>query len=106
MIDSETLVSQGMFGFLLPGWSVILFLILSSICVLMRRIHFYILTTFIFTVYWGFILYWGEHLSGISYYTPVAFAIYTFSGLAIIILIIIASFKGRFYHSFDSKSDT
>ncbi len=104
MIDSETLISLGMSGYLLPEWIVILFLILSSIFVLMRRIHLYLLTTFVFSVYWGFILYWGEDLSGISsYMTLRAFAVYIFSGLAITSLAIIACFRGRLYHSFVSK---
>jgi hypothetical protein len=104
MVDSETLVSLGMSGYLLPGWTVILFVTLSSIFVLMRRIPLYLLTTFLFTVYWGFILYWGEHLSGISsYMTLRAFAVYIFSGLAITSLAIIACFRGGIYHSFMSK---
>ncbi len=59
----------------------------------MRRISLYLLTTHVFTVYWGFVLYWGGLLSGMQSPTA-AFALYTFCGLAIACLVIIASFRG------------
>ncbi len=93
MTDSETFMTLGMSGNMVPVWTVILYVTLSSILVLMRRISLYLLTTHAFTVYWGFVLYWGGFLSGAE--APMtAFALYMFCGLAIACLAIIASFRG------------
>ena len=104
MTDSETFMTLGMSGNMVPVWTVILYVTISSILVLMRRISLYLVTTHVFTVYWGFVLYWGGLLSGIQSHTT-AFAIYTFCGLAIACLAIIASFKGTSYNFSVAESD-
>jgi len=63
MTDSETFMTLGMSGNMATVWTVIFYVTLSSVFVLMRRIFLYLLTTLLFTVYWGFVLYWG----GISF---------------------------------------
>ncbi len=93
MIDHEMLITLGQSGKLLDAWSVILYVILSSIFVLMSRISLYLLTTFVFTVYWGFVLYWAYHITGVSFYmTPLA--VYTFCSLAIVCLVITSLRRG------------
>ncbi len=104
MTDSETFMTLGMSGNMVPVWTVILYVTISSILVLMRRISLYLVTTHVFTVYWGFVLYWGGLLSGIQSHTT-AFAIYTFCGLAIAGLAIIASFRGTSYNLSVAESD-
>jgi len=96
MANSDAFMALEMSGGMVPVWTVILYVTLSSILVLMRRISLYLLTTHVFTVYWGFVLYWGGLLSGIQSHTT-AFALYTFCGLAIACLAIIASFRGTSY---------
>ncbi len=104
MTDSETFMTLGMSGNLATVWTVIFYVTLSSVLVLMRRIFLYLLTTLLFTVYWGFVLYWGGFLSGVQSHTT-AFAFYTFCGLAITCLAIIASFKGTSYDFSVAESD-
>jgi len=104
MTDREIIMTLGMPGNMVPAWTVILYVTLSSVLVLMRRIPLYLLTTHLFTVYWGFILYWGGLLSGVQSHTT-AFTIYTFCGLAIVCLAIIASFRGTSYAFSVAKSD-
>ncbi len=104
MTDSETYMALGMSGSMVPVWTVILYVTLSSILLLMRRISLYLLTTHVFTVYWGFVLYWGGLLSGMQSPTA-AFALYTFGGLAIACLAIIASFRGTSYDFSVAESD-
>jgi len=104
MTDSAAFTTLGMTENLVPVWTVILYVTLSSILVLMRRISLYLLTTHVFTVYWGFVLYWGGFLSDIN--SPnTAFALYTFCGLAIACLVIIASFRGTSYDFSVAESD-
>jgi len=104
MTDSETFMTLGMSGNMATVWTVIFYVTLSSVLVLMRRIFLYLLTTLLFTVYWGFVLYWGGFLSGVQSHTT-AFAFYTFCGLAIACLAIIASFKGTSYDFSVAESD-
>ena len=104
MTDSETFMTLGMSGNMVLVWTVIFYVTLSSILALMRRISLYLLTTHVFTVYWGFVLYWGGFLSGVEAHTT-AFAIYTFCGLAIACLAIIASFRGTSYDFSVAESD-
>lgn len=104
MTGSETFMALGMSGNMVPAWTVILYVTLSSVLVLMRRIPLYLLTTHLFTVYWGFVLYWGRLLSGMESHTT-AFAVYTFCGLAIACLAIIASFRGTSYDFSVAESD-
>ena len=104
MTDSETFMTLGMSGNMVLVWTVIFYVTLSSILALMRRISLYLLTTHVFTVYWGFVLYWGGFLSGMESYKT-AFAFYTFCGLAIACLAIIASFRGTSYNFSVAESD-
>ncbi len=104
MANNETLMAVGMSGNMVPVWTVILYVTLSSILVLMRRISLYLLTTHVFTVYWGFVLYWGGLLSGIETHTT-AFAFYMFCGLAVACLAIIASFRDTSYDFSFAESD-
>ena len=104
MTDSETYMALGMSGSMVPVWTVIFYVTITSIFVLMHRISLYLLTTHVFTVYWGFVLYWGGFLSGVEAHTT-AFAFYTFCGLAIACLAIIASFRGTSYNFSVAESD-
>ncbi len=104
MANSETFRTLEMSGTMAPVWTVIFYVTLSSVFVLLRRIFLYLLTTFLFTVYWGFVLYWGGSLSGVEAHT-IAFAFYTFCGLAIACLAIIASFRGTSYNFSVAESD-
>ncbi len=89
MIDSEMLSTLGQSGNPLFPWSVILYVLISSIFVLIGRIPLYLLTTFVFTVFWGFVLYWTVYITGVSFYmTPLS--VYTFCSLAIVSLVIIS----------------
>ena len=104
MTDSETFMTLGISGNMVLVWTVIFYVTLSSILALMRRISLYLLTTHVFTVYWGFVLHCGELLSGMESYMT-AFAFYTFCGLAIACLAIIASFRCTSYDFFVAESD-
>jgi len=104
MTDNEAIMAIGLSGFIVPVWTVMLYVTLSSILVLMRRISLFLLTTHVFTVYWGFVLYWGGFLSGVNSPTT-AFAVYTFCGLAIACLVIISSFRGTSYDFSVAESD-
>ena len=93
MVDMETLLDLGLAGVVLPAWPVMLYVVLMSLFVLMHRIRLCLLTSYLFTFYWGFSLHWAEFISGDTGFTA-AFIIYSFAGLAIAGLVIAASFSG------------
>ena len=93
MIDLETLLDLGLAGIVLPAWPVMLYVVLMSLFALMHRIRLCLLTSYLFTFYWGFSLHWSEFLSEGKGFT-IAFIIYSFGGLAIAGLVIAASFSG------------
>jgi len=95
MVSAETLLGLGITTQALPAWTVMLYVVLATILVLMRRIQVYLLTTHLFSLYWGFILYWAVFLSEGTTGTTnfAAFTVYTFCGLALASLAIIGFFR-------------
>ena len=87
MVEVETLEALGLTGLVLPAWPVMLYALLVSLFVLIRRIQLCLLTTFLFTFYWGFYLNWGPSIANGT--NLVTFAGYVICGLAIIALIIV-----------------
>jgi hypothetical protein len=87
MVEVETLEALGLTSLLLPAWPVMLYAVLVSLFVLIRRIQLCLLTTFLFTFYWGFYLNWGPSIATGT--NLVTFAGYVICGLAIIALTIV-----------------
>ncbi len=86
MGESETLLALRLTSPVLLAWPVMLYVLLVSLFMLMRRTELCLLTTFLLTFYWGFSLHWGTFLSSSTY--MIAFALYTICGLLIAILTI------------------
>ena len=91
MVDLEILLAAGLTNLVLPAWPVMLYVVLMSLFVLMHRLLLCLLTTYLFTFYWGFLLYWTEFISTSTYLA--AFVMYIVSGLLIAGLTIAASFS-------------
>jgi hypothetical protein len=84
MVELEAL---GLKGLVLPAWPVMLYAVLVSLFVLIRWIRVCLLTTFLFTFYWGFYINWGPAIANGTDW--VAFTGYVICGLAIIALTIV-----------------
>lgn len=93
MVDFETLLDLGLTSLLLPAWPVMFYVIVMSLFVLMHRIRLCLLTSYLFTFYWGFSLHWSDFFITGKGFT-VAFIVYSVAGLAIVALFIAASFSG------------
>ncbi|MFQ5917681.1 MAG: hypothetical protein ACE5I0_07720, partial [Candidatus Binatia bacterium] len=60
-VNMTTLLSQILsIELAIPAWQMAFFIITLSLFLLMRRIKLCLITTFLFTFYWGFFLYWGD----------------------------------------------
>lgn len=93
MFDAETLIDLGLSSHLISVWQVFLYIALMIPFLLLQRTKFCLLITYLFTYYLAFLIYWGELIAGAESIVP--FLLYTFSGLAIVVLFVAASFHKR-----------
>ena len=94
-VNTTTVWSQILFlELLIPAWQMALFIALISIFMLLQRMKLCLITTFLFTFYWGFFLYWGEVIGSFSSF-PYVVALYLFSGVIYIILTLITFYRER-----------
>ena len=50
----------------IPAWQVALYVIVTSVFMLAGRHKLNLLTTYLFTLYWGFFLYWGDVMASLG----------------------------------------
>ena len=91
-MEVSTLQKLGEASLAIPFWQVGLFVALISLFLLLDRNHLSIVVTYLFILYWGFILYWPDFAAAAEG-IPWALALYIVSGLAIVFLTIIAFFS-------------
>jgi hypothetical protein len=79
-VNSTTLLSQILsIELVIPAWQMAFFIITLSLFLLVRRIKVCLITTFLFTFYWGFFLYWGDIIASFGSYPNLA-TLYLVSG--------------------------
>ena len=93
MGEIDTLLALCLTSSVLPAWLVMLYVLLVSLLVLMRRTALCLVATYLFTFYWGFLLHSDTFVSNGVY--TLAFVGYTISGLAIPGLIALAGYFSR-----------
>jgi hypothetical protein len=76
----------------IPAWQMALFIVTISLFMLIQRIKLTLITTFLFTFYWGFFLYWGDVLSSFGEFPFVA-AVYLVSGVLYLVLTLVAFYR-------------
>jgi hypothetical protein len=86
-----TLHMLGEVNLVIPAWQMGLFIGLVSLCMLSGRTQLGLIVTYLFVLYWGFILY-GPDFVAATGGDPMALAFYIVCGLAIAFLAIIAFF--------------
>jgi hypothetical protein len=90
MFDVETLIDLGLPNHLISIWQVFFYIVLMIPFLLLERTKLCLLITYLFTYYLAFLLYWGDLIASAGSMLP--FFLYTFSGLAIVVLFVAASF--------------
>jgi hypothetical protein len=92
-VNSTTLLSQILsIELVIPAWQMAFFIITLSLFLLVRRIKVCLITTFLFTFYWGFFLYWGDIIASFGSYPNLA-TLYLVSGMVHIVLTLVAFFR-------------
>ncbi len=71
----------------IPAWQMALYVSIVSIFMLAQDFKLTLITTYLFTLYWGFFLYFGDFFDSLSTFPPALFAIF---GLIHVVLTLIA----------------
>ncbi len=87
-----TLEILGEVDLAIPAWQMGLFIGLVSFSMLFGRTQLGLIVTYLFVLYWGFILYWPEFVAAAEG-NPMALTLYIVSGLAIAFLAMLAFFS-------------
>ncbi len=92
-VNTQSLLSQMLLiELVIPAWQMALFIVTISVFMLIQRIKLTLITTFLFTFYWAFFLYWGNILASFAKFPFVA-ALYLVSGVIYIVLTLIAFYR-------------
>lgn len=76
----------------IPAWQGALFVALISIFMLRQDRKLCLITTYLFTLYWGFVLY-GQEFIQTSQGSPTVLSIYIICGMIHVILTLVAFFQ-------------
>jgi len=93
MFDVTTLLSLGLTTHLISVWQVFIYIVMMIPFLLLQRTRLCLLITYLFTYYLAFLIYWGELIASAGSMVP--FALYTFCGLAIVVLFVAGSFQEK-----------
>ena len=86
-----TLQTLGEVSLVIPAWQVGFFVALVALFTLMGRPQVGLIVTYLFVLYWGFILYWLDFVAAAEG-NPLALTLYILCGLAIAFLAVLAFF--------------
>ena len=90
-MDAIALQSLGGVSLAIPAWQMAMFVGIMSVFLLFGRLQLCIVVTYVFVLYWGFLAYAPNFISAAGDNT-LAFVVYIFCGLAIVVLAITAFF--------------
>ena len=86
-----TLQALGEVNLVIPAWQMGLFIGLVSLFMLQGRTQLGLIVTYLFVLYWGFILYWPNFIVAAGGDLS-ALALYTICGMVIAFLAVLALF--------------
>ena len=76
----------------IPSWQVALYVLMISIFMVAGKHKLTLITTYLFTLYWSFFLYWGEAMASLGS-LPTLATLYLLCALLHVTLTLIAFFK-------------
>jgi hypothetical protein len=76
----------------IPAWQMGLFIVIVSICMLLERHKVALISTYLFTLYWVYFLYWGEVISSFGSLPNMA-TLFILCGLFHVMLTLVAFLK-------------
>ena len=91
-MDLTPLQSLGGVSLAIPAWQMAAFVGIICVFLLLGRLQLCLLTTYLFVLYWGFVLY-APSFIGAAGGDTAALVIYLLCGLAVTVLAVVAFFK-------------
>jgi hypothetical protein len=91
MFEIERLIELGLFSQMIPVWQVFFYIATMVPFLLFNRLRLCLLITYLFTLYLGFIVQWGELLASNKSLLP--FFLYAFSGILVTVLFVVFVFS-------------
>ncbi len=76
----------------IPAWQMTLYVSIITIFMLVQDYKLSLITTYLFTLYWGFFLYFGDFFGSVSSFAPTLFIVF---GLIHVVLTLIAFWQER-----------
>lgn len=89
MNEAAMLFQVGFLELTIPAWQMGLFVLIITFCMLVERHRVALLTSYVFTLYWGFFLYFGDVVSSFVSFPHMA-TLYIFCGLLHVALTLVA----------------
>ena len=77
-----------------PAWQMAFYIVIISVLMLGDRLKLCLITTYLFTLYWRFFLYWGEAMANVGR-IPTLSVIYLIGGIIHVTLTLIVFFRGE-----------
>ena len=77
-----------------PAWQMALYIVIISFFMLADRLKLCLIITYLFTLYWGFFLYWAEAMAA-GGRLPGLSLLYLVGGIMQVILTLIAFLRGE-----------
>ena len=91
-VDTTLLSQVLVLELVIPAWQMALFIALISVSMLAQRVKLCLLTTYLFSFYWAFFLYWGDVIASLGSF-PKAASLYLIFGMIHIVLTLIAFYR-------------
>ena len=91
-MDPELISQLPLFELVVPAWQMLMYIVLTTVCMLSQKYRLSLIITYCFSLYWVFFLYYGDVVGSFDRY-PSAVTLYLVSGLLLIILMLIAAFR-------------
>ncbi|MFQ5683379.1 MAG: hypothetical protein ACE5HC_08925 [Candidatus Binatia bacterium] len=92
MGEVDTFSQMLFIRYAIPGWQMGLYILIISFCMLTYRHKLSLMATYLFTLYWGFNLYWGQFIAVLGH-VPTAGTLYLLFGLVHVVLTLVAFFQ-------------
>ncbi len=92
-MEPDLIAQFYLYTLVIPAWQMVFYVIIISFCLLSTNYKVGLIITYSFSLFWGFVLYWGDVVGSFSRY-PGAVTLYIASGLLLVILMIVACLRG------------
>ncbi len=94
MAEASNTVALGSVILSIPAWHIALYIAISAIFMLVQQRRLCLITTYLFTFYWGFYIYADEFVMAASDST-LALSSYIICGMLLIVLSLVAFLQER-----------